>query len=857
VILRRFYIVYFVGGQVLVDNRLRIRAFFGLSPVTSTSSRGAHMNLQRTRIGETTVQDFRYAARGLRKTPGFTAIVVLTLALGLGANTAIFSLVNGILLAPLPYRAPEQLVSVTGTYPKGAVVALREQVQTMTVAAYSEGHELNLTGRDEPVRVTGAFVTADLFAVLGATPELGRVFRTGEDSVGQDAVVILSDSLWQRQFARDAAIVGRSITLDGVPRQVIGVMAVDFRFPSTATELWMPVQNDPRSVAHYWAGDFMPVIGRLRPGATLQAADSELRLIQARVRTMFPWPMPADWNQDVGVVPMQQDLVAGARTRLLMVLGAVAMVLLIACANVANLTLARSAGRAREIAVRAALGAGRGRLARQLLTESVLLAVLGGALGLVLAMEGLTFLQAMLPAETPRLAEVRIDGLVLTVTAVLALLTGVGVGVLPAWHGTRAVLAEVVKAGGRGPVASVSHRLRSALVISEIAMAMWLVIGAVLLLRSVWTLSHVPPGFRADHVVTARLTPNPSFCTEASRCVAFYREVVRRAQAIPGVEAAALVNTLPLDGRVTKRALNLEDVETLPAATAPLFWLDAVSSDYFRVMDIPQLAGRGFSEADASSDSLVALVDASTARRFWPGQNPIGKHLRFDGGTDWHEIVGIVADVQAYTLQQRVPDWIDGTVYVPYNARATEEDGRMATAMTLAVRTLIDEAHVAAALAGIVSSVNREVPVSDVKSMETVVSEAVSAPASTATLFGAFAGLALVLGLIGIYGVLSYVVSKRTQEIGLRVALGAQRRDVLRLIAKDAAMLAGSGIALGVAGALVLTQLLSSELYGISPLDPVTYLGVTVATAAVTLVACSVPTWRALRVEPLIALRQD
>ncbi len=813
---------------------------------------------RRVRLIESLLQDLRYGARGLRKNPGFTLVAVLTLALGLGANTAIFSLVNGILLVPLPYHDPSQLLHVTGAYPKGAIVAMRERVKTMSVAGYVDGKEVTLTGRGEPLRLTAAFVSADLFSVLGVTPQIGRTFQSGEDTVGQDSFVILSDHAWQRLFARDRTIIGRSIQLDGIPREVIGVMPADFRFPSTSTQVWVPLHNDPRSAVSYWADDFMPVVARLQPGSSLQAARTEIQRFQQQVMQLFPWKMPVEWNRDVTVVPLQQDIVSSARTQLLMLLGAVALVLLIACANVANLTLARAATRTREIAVRVALGAGRARIIRQLLTESLLLASLGAALGLVLATLGLALLRSTLPPQTPRLAEVHIDWRVLIATSLLAVLTGIVFGLAPALQVSRAALASALKAGGgRGPAVPLSHRLRSALVIAEVAMAVMLVIGAGLLIRSVWTLSHVNPGFRSEHIVTARLTPSPSLCAEAGRCVTFYREVLTRAQAMPGVQGAALVNTLPLGGRVAKRSIEIEGRPMSPTQPVPLVWLNTVSPDYFRVMGIAIAAGRAFTQEDASGQTLVAMVDAATARRFWPNESPIGKHFRFVDNTDAHVIVGIVSDVRAFDLQTRVPDYIGGTIYVPYNSRATGEGNRLPSAMTLAVRTTIDESQLAASLAHSVAEINRDVPVSEVKTMQTLMSESVSRPASTAELFGAFAGLALLLGVIGIYGVLSFLVARRTQEIGLRMALGAQRRDVLSLIARDAATLSGLGIVIGLTAAFALTRLLRSELYGISPLDPVTYIAVVVLMAIVTIVACSVPALRGLRVDPLIALRQE
>jgi predicted permease len=806
---------------------------------------------------EKVLQDIRYGLRMLWKAPGFTAIAVLTLALGIGANTAIFSLVNGILLVPLPYSKPEQLVSVTGSYPNGALVAMHEQVHTIDVGAYAEGHDFNLTGMGEPVRLTGTLVSAQLLSILGTRPELGRTFYPGEDRAGQDNSVVLSHALWEQRFGKDATIIGRSIQLEGVGRQVVGVMPVDFRFPSTKTQVWIPLHNDPGDTASYWAGDYMPVIGRLRPGATVQQAQAEIRMFQSHVGALFPWQMPASWNADVSVVKLQSGMVVDVRTRLLMLLGAVALVLLIACANVANLTLSRGATREKEIGIRSALGAGRQRIARQLLTESVVLASVGGLLGLFLAAMGLSLLKAALPADTPRLADVQLDWRVLIFTGGLTILTGVVFGLAPALQSSRTGLTESLKSGGRGGAVSVSQRLRGFLAVGEVAFAMLLVVSAGLLIRSFWALSHVNPGFQPEHILTAHITPDQSFCIDPARCLTFYRSVLDQVQSSPGASGAALVNTLPLGGRVSKRSLQMEGFMGPADATMPLFWLDVVSPDYFRVMGIPLLSGRWFTRADESGNSPVAVMTAASAQRFWPGQNAVGKHIRFAKDNEWRTIVGVVANVRAYDLQKDVPDWINGTVYVPYNPKATLEAGRIPAEMTIAVRTTSDEAQAGATLRGIVTSLNSEVPVSELKTMRAVLSEAVSTPASTMSLFVTFAGLALVLGLIGIYGVLTFLVSKRTREIGIRIALGAQRRDVLWLVLKEGAKFSLGGIALGLVGAFVVTRLLASELYGVSAMDPFTFVGVAIVMALVTMFACYVPARRAMAVDPLIALRYD
>jgi predicted permease len=840
------------GGMTRRDAALAARREFGNATRIEEDSR----EVWQWPSAESFLADVRFGARTLRKSLAFTSIAVLTLALGIGVNTSIFSLVNGILLVSLPYPKAERLVSVVGVYPRGVFVAMRDQMRTMDVAAYAEGHEFNLTGRGEPLRLTGTLVSAEFFSTLGTHAELGRVFDQGEDVPGQDSYVILSHALWQQRFGGDATIVGRSIELEGLSRQVIGVMPSEFRFPSTKTQVWIPLHNDPRSVFDYWAGDFMPVIGRLHPGATLPQAQAEIRMFQSHAGALFPWPMPATWNADVSVVSLQNGMVAEVRLRLLMLLAAVGLVLLIACTNVANLTLSRASTREKEVAIRAAMGAGRQRIMRQLLTESILLASLGALLGLVFAAEGLSLLKALLPADTPRLMDVRMDWRVLAFTGSLAILTGLIVGLAPALHISRGALTESLKSGGRGAAASVSQRLRGGLIVAEIAFAVLLVIGAGLMIRSFWALSHVNPGFHPEHILTARITPNESFCNDATRCLAFYRTVIDQARSFPGVSGAAFVNTLPLGGRVTKRSLEIQGYVGPSGETAPLFWLNIVTPGYFGVMGMPLLSGREFSDSDVSG-APVAVVTAETARRYWPDQSAVGKHIRLLDDKTWRTIVGVISDVRAYDLQRNAPKWIDGTAYVPYNPTATLEDRRIPSEMTIAIRTASDDSQIAAMLRDGVASLNHEVPVSEVKTMDAVVSEAVSAPASTTSLFVVFAALALLLGLIGIYGVLSFLVAQRTREIGVRIALGAQRRDVLYLVMKEGAKFSFAGITIGLTGAFLVTRLMASELYGVSPLDPVTYLGVALVMAAVTLLACYVPTRRAMCMDPMAAVRHE
>ena len=806
---------------------------------------------------EALLQDLRHGARLLRRNPGFTVVAVLTLALGIGANTAIFSLVNGILLRPLPYSHPEQLISITGFYPKGALAALRKQSRTMDIAGYVEGYQFNLTGRGEPIRLNASLVSAELFSVLGAEAAIGRTFQPGEDLAGQNNFVILSQSLWQQRFSSDPHIIGHSINLDGVARQVVGIMPRDFRFPSQQSEVWIPLNMDSRDAHTFWAGDFMPVIGRLRPSTRTQQAAAEIRLLQSQLPPLFPWPMPKSWNADVTAVSLQTGLVSDVRARLLILLVAVALVLLIACANVANLTLSRASVREKEIAIRASMGAARHRIVRQLVTETILLAAIGGVLGLSFAGIGLSLLRSALPAGTPGLADVAIDWRVLLFTAALVIFTGIVSGIAPAFQSARTELTESLKAGSRGATLSTSRRVRSTLVVAELALAVLLVSGAGLLIRSLYALSHVNPGFRSDNVLTGRVTPNQSFCGEPGRCFSFYHDLLAGVRALPGITNAALVNTLPLDGRVNKRSANVEDYLPTNEKPAPLFWLNAVSPNYFSTMRISILRGREFTEADTTGNPRTAIISAETARRFWPGQDAVGKHLRFIGQDDWCTIVGVASDVRGYTLRQNIPDFMDGIIYVPYGPGATLENGSIPAEMTVVIRSASAAPQLEQSLRALASSLNPEAPVSEVKSMPTILTEATSAPRSITSLFAAFAALALILGVIGIYGVISFFVGQRTREIGIRLALGAQRRDVLKLVVNEGLSLTLTGIVAGLAAAFALTRFLGTLLYGVSATDPADFAAVAALFAIVALAACYIPARRAMRVDPLVALRYE
>ncbi len=811
---------------------------------------------------DTLLQDIRFAFRMLRKSPGFTAVAVLTLALGIGANSAIFSLVNGILLRPLPYEQPERLVALTGSsgwddvFPEGALVAMQAKLRTMEVAGFSDTDKLNLTGVGEAMRLQGSSVSANLFSLLGARPELGRVFVKGEDQPGRDNLVILSHELWRQKFGGDPKVIGLSVALEGVNRQIVGVMPADFQLASSKSQFWVPLHLDSRNIGAYWGGGFMPVIGRLRPGVTLQQAQAEIRACIPQLRKMFPWRMPDALWADAGVIPLQESLVGNVRAKLVILLSAIALVLLIACVNVANLLLARAATRRREIGMRTAMGAGRWRICRQLLTESMLLAVCGGSLGVLLAVNGLAWLKAILPADTPRLASTAVDWRVVGFTAAVALFAGAIFGLAPALHASKVDLTQSLKTGGQQTAAmGGSRRLRNALAISEIAAAVVLVTGAGLLVKSLWKLSHVNPGFRAESIVTARVTPSEKFCAQFARCQNFYNELIAQVHALPGVEDAAVVSVLPLKLENRAFAASMEGHLQDPRQPAPVILETAITPDYLRLMGIPLLRGREFTDADAAPGApAVALVTAATANLYWPNQDAVGKHLKPVFDKEWTTIVGVVGDIAETSLASKWPDWVTGSIYEPYgNGR-----GRLLPAqMSLVARTTGGESGAVAGIRNAVANLNPEAPVSDVRTLSAIVSDSIAEPRSTMSLFAIFAGLALILGAVGIYGVVSYAVVQRTAEIGMRVALGAQQRDILRLILGQGARIALAGVCTGVAGAFVATRLMTSLLFAVGASDAGTFVAVAVLLLLVALLATYIPARRATRVDPMVALRHE
>lgn len=808
---------------------------------------------------EALLQDARYAARLAARTPGLTAVAVVSLALGIGGNAAIFSLVNAVLLRPLPYAEPDRLVRLTGFYPKGAIEAMQSGSRALEIAGASADQAWNLTGSGEALRLTGAAVSANIFSVLGRGAALGRTFEAGDDRPGRDRVVLISHSLWQGRFGGDASVVGRAIVLDGVPRQVVGVMPAGFHFPSASVQAWVPLRLDPGQTDDYWGFGWMPAVARLRPGATLAQAQDELGALTRRVRPLFPWPSPT-WNEGALLVPLQEDLVRDVRRRLLVLQAAVGIVLLIACANVASLLLSRSAARRREIALRAALGAGRGRILRQLLTESVALSLVGGALGVALGHVLLSSLASLLAADTRGFAPAAIDGGVLAFVAGLALLSGLVFGVAPALHATRVDLADAIKPAGRRSgtsSASGGSPLRSSFVAAEVALAVVLAVGAGLLIRTLWGLTRVDPGFRPQQTLAVPVSPNAASCRERAACVALYDGLLARVRSLSGVEDAAAVNALPLVGQQPLLPVELEGHPILPDdPKAPLLWAGAVTPAYFRVLGIPLRQGRTFEATDAERSARVVVLSASTAERFWPGANPLGKRLRVVWEPDWRTVVGVVGDVRQYTLSGRVPAEIMGTFYMPY-PQGVALDRQLPRALTLFVRTSAEPTELASRVRGLVTSVDPDVPVGEARKLETVVAASVREPRSMTWLFAAFAGCALLLAAIGTYGVVAWAVAQRTYEIGVRVAVGATRREILGLVIGQSVRLVLAGLAIGVVAALALGRALATFLYGVSPADPFTFGAVAGVLIATAVLAGYLPARRAAATDPVRALRAD
>lgn len=805
-------------------------------------------------VMEQFMQDVIYSLRLIRKNLVFSMVAIASLALGIGGNTAVFSMINAVLIKPLPFAEPDRLVRITNFYPKALLVHFRDYCRTMDIASVSPGTDLNVTGDGPAYRITASATSANLFAVLGAAAELGRVFEGGEDQPGRDRVAILSHDLWVSRFASDRNVVGRVVTINGIDRSIVGIMPAGFAFPSGRVQLWFPSAIDPRNQVDYWAGNFVPLIGRLRSGATLEQAQGEIKALAQNVWSMFPWPMPRRWNSDSTVISLQKDLAGDAGGRLLILLCTVGAVLVIACANVAGLLMARGAARRKELAMRAALGAGKLRIVRQLVTESLVLAGVAGLIGIALGAVALKVFTSAISTDLTTAARVSIDWNVVAFSAALSVFAGIAFGVAPALSASRVSLVQAVKTGGQRGAASVSFR--SWLIAGEIALTLVLVIGAGLLIRSLYALSNVDLGFEPHNVLALKISPDSSFCSEAPRCIAFYDRLIGAARRVPGVADAALANTVPLDGEAPSIAVDVEDHPKTADFPAPMFWAGAITPDYLRLMHIPVLAGRSFATSDARDSQYVILITASTARRFWPGQNPIGRHVKSVAENRWRTIVGIVADVHQFSVDNRTPSSVSGAFYMPY-AQAIGDDGKLPPVMELVVRTAARSPQTANDLRRVAIALNPNIPVSKVTSLDSMPGAAMAHVRSTAWLLLSFAGVALVLATIGIYGLVSYSVAQRGYEIALRMAIGATGGSILRMVLMRSLRVSILGTAAGLAAAYVAARALSGLLYGVSPTDPVTFLAVSALLLGISVAAALIPARHASRIDPIRVLRAE
>jgi len=814
-----------------------------------------HARTERAELFSDLTHDVRFGMRSLLRAPGFTIAAVLTLALGIGANAAIFSVVDALLLRPLPYARPHELVSL-GSGSAGEFLALRERLHTVAPLAAWVDQTHPIDDGHETVRAEGAAVTTNMLSMLGVSPAMGRDFTPQDGVIGNNAVALVSHGMWQRRFGSAADVVGRRLTIEGEPFTIIGVMPASFNFPNKNTEYWQPYAVDLRNVGMTWAVGGKKFIGRMAAGATIEQARRELRTVWPSLRRMNPLWDPGDtYGRDARVTPLQEDIVGSARSLAWMLFGSVLLVLLIACVNVANLQLARATARERELAVRAALGGGRGRLVRQLVTESVLLSLCGAVLGIGIGALAIRALVAALPAGVPRADEIALSVPVLAYTALLSVATGLLFGIVPAWRATSSKLSVGSVVGfGRRATAGPSHvGTSAALVAGEVALAVMLAVSSILLVRSFAALRATSAGFDAENLVAARVTPPYSTFREADQVTAFYSTVLDRARALPGVHGAAAVDKLPMAQSVWGVALRVEhQFENAKRILPDIGHYQSVTSDYFATMGIPLLRGRAFSEADRPDAPPVAIVSRSLARRFWPNDDAIGKRVGYPYDTTWMTIVGVVPD----TKQDSLRDTAATSIYTPWRQRS-----RMSGAeMWLVVRATAgggDPSGLTTAIRRIVAETDRTVAVSDVRTMSAVVDRSLSTTRFTTVLVASFATLALLLGAVGIYGVMSYLVGQRRREMGIRVALGATRSQVVRLIVGRAIRLAAVGGVVGLGSALMTTRALRQWLYGVSPSDPTTLAIVAVLFLAVAAVASSAPALRATRVDPSTSLRDE
>ena len=800
-------------------------------------------------------QDLHYAVRALRRSPGFTLTALLTLALGIGANTAIFSVVRGVLLTPLPFTAADRIVRVWHVNPstgmtKGAVSepnfkdwrAESRLTESMGGFFFADGLTgVDLTGQGEPQRLNAALVTDGFFETLGTAALLGRTLLPEDNVPGKDRVAVLSYALWANRLGGDRSILGKPITLNGQPFVVAGVMPAGFTYPADrGMDIWIPLSFfGPDDIGRERSKGFLAVVARMKPGVTAAGLHTELAGVAARLAREYP--ENPGWT-DVSVAPIRDSIVGEVKAPLLVLMVAVGMVLLITCVNIASLLLARATGRQRELAMRAALGAGRGRIARQLLTESMTLALTGGGLGVLLGTLAVRGLAAAGGAELPRADLIRVDGWVLGFTFGLSVLSGLLFGVVPVIRTAAGDLQGALRAGARGSVGNTGQTLRSALVIAEVALAVILVIGAGLATKSFGRLVAVNPGFRPEHALVTRMHVPDGYQTRGAS-LGYYQNVLERVRAVPGVRAAGVIRDLPLRGNGELVRPGIPG-RPLPAGQAPAAQLHQVSTDYFKAMGIPLEAGRSFALTDRDSAPPVLVVSHELARRFWPGESAVGKFLTF--GTTSLQVVGVVGDVR----QRGLAEPVEPTMYI--HALQNFRSG-----MSIVARTTGDPLDYAGAVRQAIWSVDKSQTITEVTTLDAVVGRAVSRPRLIAWLLALFGAIGLALGALGIYGVLAYAVNQRRQEIGVRVALGASPRAVLGLLVGRGMLLAGVGVIVGVGGAWVLTRSMQTVLYDIRPSDPVTFVEVVLALLFTSLLASWLPARRALRIDPVTALRAD
>jgi putative ABC transport system permease protein len=797
---------------------------------------------------ESLLHDLRYSLRLLIRKPTFTALAVITLALGIGANTAIFSVVNSVLLRPLPYPQAERLVTMRSNQSVPDLDDIKAQSQSFEYLGGAVMQPLDYTGEAEPLQVQASLCNADLFKALGARAAIGRVISDEEDRYGGEPVVVLSHGFWQRHFGGDVGVIGKPIQLSGNSYTVIGVMPAEFVMPTEVPDLWGSVRVVNPIAARFRGVHFLRNYLRLKPGVTLAQAQAEMESIDAWLAQQYP---EENKNRHTVLLALQERVVANSRSTLLVLFGAVGLVLLIACANFANLLLARAAARRQELVIRAALGAGRWRLVRQMLTESTVLSLLGGAGGLVLAMWGVDLLVALKPPNLPRLSSIGIDLWVLAFTLGVSILTGVVFGLLPALSATRLEAGEALKESGRTSTGGVARlRARSLLVVSEIALALVLLVGAGLLIKSLWRLQTVDPGFNPEGLVTMRVELPEARYREIPKQTQFRERVLESVNAIPGAQAA-MISELPMSGENLMHNFVIEGRAPLAPGTEPELETRTVAGDYFRMMGIPLVAGRDFAPQDREGSPMVGVVNQSFVREYFPNENPIGARIAWARGNPrkWMTIVGVVGDIKHYGFN--LPEL--PAFYTSY----LQLDQPWKRWMYVAVRSDQNAAALIGEVKNQIWKVDKAIPVTKLRSMSEVMSASLGAQRFNMTLMGIFAAVALVLAAVGIYGVVSYSVTQRTHEIGIRMALGAETGDVLKIVLRQGLTLAGLGVGIGLGAALAVTRVMSTLLFGVSATDPLIFATISIVLAGVALGATFIPARRAAKVDPMIALRYE